>query len=107
MAENRDLETLRSEMAMKLGIRLEPGRAPEAQAFRRAVASEILRRRGLTRPEIGSVLFLSRRGLDFNLSVVSSRARTAPAFREFLDNVSSDPAEHWLAAALGRFGCQG
>lgn len=98
-----EIDILRREMSERFRLTVEHGRAPESQAFKRAVACEVLRRRGLRRADIGSVLFLSKRGVDFNLSIVSSRARTAPAFRDYLDEVSTDPMDHWIDAVMGDF----
>jgi hypothetical protein len=100
-----ETEALRREMADRFRLTVEHGRLPEPMAFRRALACEMLKRRGLTRPEIGEVLCLTRRGVDQNLHIISSRMRSGSGlFKRYIDNLAVDPAEHYLNAALGRWG---
>jgi len=95
-----EIEGLRREMAARLGITIAPGRAVDSQAFKRSLGCELLRRRGLTRPEIGAVLQLTRRGVDNGLRIVSSRLRSR-AFASYVDELSIDPQEYYFQMVLG------
>jgi hypothetical protein len=97
-----EIEILRRELSMRLNVRIEPGRADNGAAFKKQLCCEVLRRRGLTRPEIGRVMMLTRRGVDNSLRIVSSRLRS-PAFAEYVDNLSTTPDEYFMNAVLARW----
>jgi hypothetical protein len=99
----RAAERLRAEIASKLGVSVERliERNGVTGSFKRAVGAELLRRQGLTRPAIGAIVGLTKRGVDEALRQVNERMQ-GRAFREYLGTLEQQIGlDWWVSIVLG------
>jgi hypothetical protein len=99
--EKVELERLRQEVRLQFGIAVGGGgKIPDAQTFKRAIAAEVLSRRGLGAEKVAEVFDMSERGVRAALKIVRSRARKSKDFERYIEDHAARGGEDWIINAM-------
>jgi predicted DNA-binding transcriptional regulator len=99
-----EIHRIRSEVRDQFRIR---DVSRETDSFKRAIAAEVLIRRGLSQREVGEVLELTDRGVSYCLKVIRSRIEGSREFEKYVDQKVKEmpPAmAYQVEAMLTRWG---
>ena len=104
-----ELESLRSQIAQRFGIRIDAGtrtRTKAVESFKRSLACEVLSRRGLSQKQIAKVMNLSPSGVEYSLKVVRSRL-PSKFFARYVEDLSVPVEQYYLDMVMACcFRCQ-